>query len=415
MRRRLRNWPILYLLVALCLAPAARARTAGAEGNGWDDVGLFESTVDPGSLERGDSGLEDPDSDVLEDEGGEGGEKGQSDGQRGEPFVAPIPFRSPSIGWGGALAGGYIFHLDPEDRDSPPSTVALAGFGTENESFGGILSGRFHVAEDLWRVSAAAAGVRANYDFFGIGSDAGDQGVKIGIRAETWLGRLQVLRRLPDVVEIFGAPLYLGPSLLVSHTKNTVTSGTLPPDVSASELDETRVGYGLHLQRDSRDDTFYPMQGSLADLGFQLFDESLGSDFSYRVFDVAYSRYDELWPEGVLASRVLGRFVEGDPSFSDLSQHDLRGYERGRYRDKMHAAGEVELRQHLFWRFAGAAFAGLGQVAPALDDFESKKLLWSAGFGLRFQLTEQNRMNYRTDLAWGRDGFEFYFSITEAF
>jgi hypothetical protein len=41
--------------------------------------------------------------------------------------------------------------------------------------------------------------------------------------------------------------------------------------------------------------------------------------------------------------------------------------------------------------------------------------LWSAGFGLRFRLTEQNRMNYRADAAWGRDGFEFYFSLTEAF
>jgi len=133
------------------------------------------------------------------------------------------------------------------------------------------------------------------------------------------------------------------------------------------------------------------------------------------VWETAYRRFDELWPEGVLASRVLGRFVEGDAPFTDLSQHDLRGYERGRYRDKMHAAGELEIRQQLFWRFAGTVFAGLGQVAPAIDDFDDKRLLWSAGLGLRFRLTEQNRMNYRSDIAWGRDGFEFYFSITEAF
>ena len=74
-----------------------------------------------------------------------------------------------------------------------------------------------------------------------------------------------------------------------------------------------------------------------------------------------------------------------------------------------------EIRQQLFWRFAGTVFTGLGQIAPDLDDFDDDNLLWSAGFGLRFRLTEQNRMNYRADAAWGRDGFEFYFSLTEAF
>ena len=131
--------------------------------------------------------------------------------------------------------------------------------------------------------------------------------------------------------------------------------------------------------------------------------------------DVSYRRYDELWPKGVVASRIFGRFMDGDVPFTDLSGHDLRGYERGRYRDNMHLAGELEIRQHLFWRFAAAAFTGLGQVAPAIDDFSDDKLLWSAGLGLRFRLTEENRMNYRSDVAWGRDGFEFYFSITEAF
>jgi outer membrane protein assembly factor BamA len=210
-------------------------------------------------------------------------------------------------------------------------------------------------------------------------------------------------------------PIYLGPSLSVSRTENSLHGGALPPEVSASELDETRFGLGVHIQRDSRDDTFYPKQGSLADFEFQFFETALGSDFAYRVWDVGYRRFDELWPEGILASRVFGRFSEGNVPFTDLSQHDLRGYERGRYRDRMQLGSEIELRQHLFGRFAGAAFAGLGQVAPAIDEFDGDRILWSAGFGLRFQLTEQNRMNYRSDIAWGRDGFEFYFSITEAF
>ena len=397
------------ILLLICVGPALAEETAGSEGRA-EDFGLFRSTIEMDALERGESGLQDPPSDVLGDD-----ETGGPEDRRGEPFVAPIPFRSPTLGWGGALVGGYIFRIDPEDRGSPPSSVALAGYGSENESFGGVLTGLFHISEDLWRVSSVFNASRINYDFYGIGSEAADRGDKIEIQADTLMGSLEVLRRLPEQVKILGVPIFLGPSVEVSRTENSVSKGVLPPGVSSSELDETRIGFGIHLQRDSRDESFFPMAGSLSDLDFKFFDSEIGSDFSYRVWDVSYRRYDELWKDGVLAFRVFGRFTEGNTPFSDLSQHDLRGYEPGRYQDAIHLAGEIELRQHLYKRLAGTVFAGLGQVAPAIDDLSDDRLLWSAGFGLRFRLTEQNRMNYRADAAWGRDGFEFYFSLTEAF
>ncbi|MBW2291595.1 MAG: BamA/TamA family outer membrane protein [Deltaproteobacteria bacterium] len=396
-------------MLLLCVGPALAEESAGSEGRA-EDLGLFKSTINTDSLERGGSSLQDPPSDALSDD-----EAGRPDERRGEPFVAPIPFRSPTLGWGGALAGGYIFHIDPEDRGSPPSSVAIAGFASENESFGGVLTGILHIAEDLWRVTPVFNANRIHYDFYGIGSEAADRGDKIEIQADTLMGSLEVLRRLPEQVKVLSVPLFLGPSAEASHTENSVGEGGLPPGVSSSELDETRIGLGVHLQRDSRDESFFPMEGSLSDLGFKFFDSGIGSDFSYRVWDVSYRRYDELWKDGVLASRVFGRFTEGNTPFSDLSQHDLRGYESGRYQDAMHMAGEIELRQHLYKRLAGTLFTGLGQVAPAIDDFSDDRLLWSVGFGLRIRLTEQNRMNYRADAAWGRDGFEFYFSLTEAF
>ena len=63
----------------------------------------------------------------------------------------------------------------------------------------------------------------------------------------------------------------------------------------------------------------------------------------------------------------------------------------------------------------GVVYPGLDQVGPEIDDLETDNLLWSAGFGLRFQLTKENPLNYRTDVGWGRDGFEFYFSPGEEF
>ena len=57
-----------------------------------DDIGLFEATIDTDSLVRGESGVDDPPADVLEEDEDR---DGQPDEPRGEPFVAPIPFRSP--------------------------------------------------------------------------------------------------------------------------------------------------------------------------------------------------------------------------------------------------------------------------------------------------------------------------------
>ncbi len=115
---------LFSLVLTGSLATAAAADERGAVEEVLDDIGLFKSTIDADSLERGEAGLEDPPPDVLEDE--EDGD-GEDEEPRGEPFVAPIPFRSPTLGWGGALAGGSIYPLDQEVRDYPPSTLTLAG------------------------------------------------------------------------------------------------------------------------------------------------------------------------------------------------------------------------------------------------------------------------------------------------
>jgi hypothetical protein len=316
---------LLVLLLAIALPAAGRADEATARNpleRFLAAIGLFESTIQPEPLERGDAEIDDPDLEVLDDD--EDGD-GQPDPKRGEPFVAPIPFRSPSIGWGGALAAGYIFRVDRDDRSSPPSTVAIAGFGTENESFGGLVTGKLHLAEDRWRVSGRVTGSQVNYDFYGIGSEAGNRGVQVELEAESVSGSADLLRRLPDALKLLGVPVYLGPTVLLSETENSVSRGKLPADVSPRALDETRVGLGVRLQRDSRDDSFYPKSGSLGDAGFLLYDGGLGSDFNYRVYDVSYRRHDELWEEGVLATRAFGRFTDGNAPFTDLSGHDLRG------------------------------------------------------------------------------------------
>ena len=170
----------------------------------------------------------------------------------------------------------------------------------------------------------------------------------------------------------------------------------------------------MTIEEDSRDDNFYPESGNWLQAHLSFFNEAFGSDFDYQKLESSFASYRKLGETGVLAWRVVWE-DSGSAPFYDLSVHDFRGYVPGRYRDRVRLAGEVEYRRHLFSRVGGVVFAGLGQVAPDYSSFHADNLLPSGGLEVRFRLTEKNRMNYRIDVGWGRNGVQFYFAISEAF
>ena len=67
-------------------------------------------------------------------------------------------------------------------------------------------------------------------------------------------------------------------------------------------------------------------------------------------------------------------------------------------------------------RVLAVLFAGVGEVAPALSDFDSENLLPSGGCGIRFLLAKENRINFRIDYTWGKSGSKgVYVGVGEAF
>ncbi len=376
-----------------------------------ESIGLFGSSIDIDELDASGETLQNATlPEAVPDEV-------EEEPPRFEPFVAPIPFRSPSLGWGGALTVGTLVRIDPDDFQSPPSTVAGGGFGTENESFGGVFVFNGHLREDLLRPRLVFAQGRANYEFFGIGSDAGSRGISADLRTEFLIARLTGLVRLPTADwGRLGRQLYLGPVIEFRINDHSVRKvPLLPPGFPLPSFEEEDLALGVALERDTRDNRFAPTAGTLFQFTARVFSEDLTSDEDYQTYDLSLASFHQLPFDTVLGWRGLSRFGGGDVPFNELGQHDLRGYERGRYRDEVHVAGELELRRTIYKRFGGVVYTGLGQVGPSIDDLEGDNLLWSVGFGLRFQLTKQSPLNYRTDLGWGRDGFEFYFSLGEEF
>jgi outer membrane protein assembly factor BamA len=98
------------------------------------------------------------------------------------------------------------------------------------------------------------------------------------------------------------------------------------------------------------------------------------------------------------------------------SDSDMRGYYRGRYRDRQYVAFQTEYRSPVFWRIGGTAFGGAGDVVPQLQAFRLQELKPSYGLGLRFLIDRQENINLRFDYAIGKDGANgFYVSFGEAF
>jgi outer membrane translocation and assembly module TamA len=102
-------------------------------------------------------------------------------------------------------------------------------------------------------------------------------------------------------------------------------------------------------------------------------------------------------------------------ALSYLSRIDLRGYPLGSYQDRMLLAVQGEWRWRFAERFVLAAFAGIGQVAPDVEEFSAQHWLPSLGAGLRYTIAPENKIGLRFDAAVGRDDYAFYFSVGEAF
>jgi hypothetical protein len=336
--------------------------------------------------------------------------------KKGEILIAPIPISNPTIGLGLALVGGYVYPMNKNDKVSPPSFTGGGGMYTDSKSWVVAVAQKAYLSEDRYRILGGIGIGEMNYDFYGVGTDSAKRGKSIPITQEAGGFLVEALRRI--VWDSFAGLKYqfIKVRTSVDLSDRFTQIGLQIPRVV---FDVRTAVLGLHIQRDTRDSTFYPRKGSLLDLQVDPYSEIWGGDFNYQVYSIAYNKYIGLDDRQVLAFRGYGRFTAGDVPFFHLclfgTGSDLRGYTGGQYRDRMMLAAQAEYRLELPWRFGLAAFAGVGEVARALDDFNTKDLLPSAGAGVRYTIATKNHINLRLDFAWGKGSNGFYFSVGEAF
>jgi outer membrane protein assembly factor BamA len=373
---------------------------ATEEGGAWA-TGMDAASIGlPGSLASSDSSVN-PATVITE--------------KRGEFLAVPIPRVDPALGTGLVGAAAYIFRLDPEDMESPPSIIGAGALWMDSGSWGGGLGGKFYLKEDRFRVTTGLAYADLRYDL--ITTSANTQSlVTVPLSQEAYGGVAHAQLRI--------APSsYVGMRMQLGKLGTTLRAGDLP-DLPASIDEDLGVvlqvnSLGPTFALDTRDNAYYPRDGIALDAGVDVYFGALGSEISFQRYGLNYRQYRSMRERDVLAWQAYLCAAGGDPPFFLQCQVGpmsvLRGYSFGEYRGNAMAAAQVEYRWQLHPRWILAMFGGVAQVASEFGSFDFDENLYAGGAGVRFVVEPKNGVTLRIDYAVGQDDDAIYVSVGEAF
>ena len=329
---------------------------------------------------------------------------------KGNWVIAPIPFRNELLGAGLVLGAGYLYGADDTASGARHSVAAAAGMYAEGGSWTALGGHRGYWSDQRRRTTVAFATGQLNYD---IELDVAGGERKFGLQQEFTGITLEAAQKVGDSGWLGIG--YRGGDTTV-HIPRVANS--LPEEIApATTINLSNVL--LTGELDTRDSDLYPHSGRYAQAEALIARHEYGSDYDYVSVELEWNAYRPIGAANVLAWRIAGKLVDGDPPFFAMSWFgagvDLRGYTPGRYIGESMIAGQAEWRWQATPRWGFALFGGAGKVSGALGDIDTSSWLPAGGVGVRFRLTRALPLNMRADFAWGRDDSTFSLSIGEAF
>lgn len=263
-----------------------------------------------------------------------------------------------------------------------------------------------------WRHQATVSVLDYPWPFFGIGADAPDS-------AEEWFTAHSIQLQAAVQRRIRGSWYALANARgLDTRIRKTEPGGVVAAGTLRGATGGRLVQPGLGVVFDARDDVLAAERGRYLQAFVAVADRVTGSDFSTTRVQVDARKFRALGG-GVIAAQAFLDVHGGSPSFDQMalvgSSSVLRGYTKGRYRDRALGAAQVEWRAPLWRQLRYAVFAGIGGIGARATAL-STLTLPSYGAGLRYRLWKAERSALRIDYARGRSGSSgLYIALNEAF
>jgi hypothetical protein len=328
-------------------------------------------------------------------------------GTRSSDFVLlPFAYYTPETTAALVITGIYTSPgANPDTR--PTNIMAFLTYTMENQRMVEFFP-EIYTASGF-RIISGLGAMDFPDKFYGIGSDTQKDDEENYTRRSFSLDASVQYQLLPA--------FYAGIKLDYENMKieDTETGGLLDTGPYQGSDGGVISGSGLIVTWDSRDDIFWTTAGSFAEAEALYYKSS---DFDYDTFTLDLRQY--VTPGSItFAFQEYLHLSGGDPPFFRLARlggsSRMRGYFRGRFRDRSMAILQAESRLWISSRFAVVAFGSTGSVAPSPVEL-TENTLTALGAGIRYRLGKEEAINLRIDLAWGEeDNSGVYFMIKEAF
>ena len=213
----------------------------------------------------------------------------------------------------------------------------------------------------------------------------------------------------------------------VSAGRNDETANVTEAYSAASTpglLDQPRYWtIGLAATGDTRDNPWLPTHGVFTGAALWRMIGDSGTDQTFLRAAVDVRTFTPLWSstKHVAAFRFLGA-LDNSPATSPTpfylqywlgGSNTLRGYTSYQVRGEALAHVTAEYRWHMFRRIELVAFADVGSVASNVRGLANSD--WHASPGLGVWLRGTERLYFRVDVAHGRDGYRWLWSLNPSF
>ncbi len=340
------------------------------------------------------------------------------------PFAAPV--YTPELKLMVTLGALMSFDTDKLNPDNERSSIPFSiGYST-NGSIDMSAFPIIYTRGERFRFITKIHYKNMPYNYWGVGIDAGNRVSKAdettSYDREWFSAKGKISRKLiPD--------LYIGLAYDINSTRAKSLNDFMKEEVYVKEFGTagTNIGLGAVIDLDKRDNVQMPFNGYLLSFSFIKYNDWFdSSDNQYNKYTFDARKYFQIKERKTLALQLEAMYAENNVPWFDLPQlgtpYDLRGYQWGRFRDKLAMFGLLEYR-HMFMRnklnkkgnyespFGFVCWAGGGTVASEFSTIA--ELLPNVGLGFRIEV--QPRLCVRLDYGFAKDNSGLYISFREAF
>ena len=341
------------------------------------------------------------------------GQKSDSTEKNFRIFPLPVVYYTPETEWGFGAVSLFSFRFKGETKESRTSQFQFGGAYTQRDQVLFYLPFQLYYKNEKYYSFGELGYYKYSYRFFGVGNDLPAENEE--------LYNVNFPRIRLNLMKLARPSWYLGMRYWYDgYDIVKVKEGGLldTQDITGAE-GGTVSSLGLISLYDTRNYYNYPSKGTYLEVLALPNLKTFGSDFEYTRFSIDYVQFLSK-NKNILAINLYGVSILGEAPFNELAfiggRSKMRGYFEGRHRNRNLLMAQAEYRRTLFWKLGMVAFVGYGVVARNIDEYAAENIKPSGGFGLRYRLNEEEKINIRLDFGYGENNNSgVYLTIGEAF